>query len=157
MVQTLYRSFREFVDSDSYDPISYEKLPYGEVFDLVLIDGRENLVREITARDGADSYALIQTIMDFAYEYERGYPRRSDLAEFIRMSTTYWDDSSIAPDDVDEQIGDLLGKEWNDWTVDQRIRFVEEELFLFTGCGGFGENLRELRSPLIESWLTSHA
>jgi hypothetical protein len=157
MVQTLYRSFREFVDSDSYDPISYEKLLYSEVFDLVLIDGRETLVRELAARDGGDAYALIQTIMDFAYEYKRGFPRRSNLAEFIRMSTIYWDDRSIAPDDVDEQIGNLLGKEWNDWTVDQRIRFVEDELFLFSGCGGFGENLRELRSPLIESWLTSHA
>lgn len=86
------------------------------------------------------------------YDYFDGYPRRSDLAEFVRMSTIYWDDSSIA-DEVDEQIGNLLGKEWNDWTVDQRTRFVKDELFLYGGCSGFGESLRELRSPLVESSL----
>lgn len=157
MVQTLYQSFREFVESDRYDPISYEKLLYGEVFDLVLIEGRETLVRELAVRDRPHAYALIQTIMGLAYEYKKGFPRRADLAEFIHMSEIYWEDRSIDADEVDEQIGDLLDKAWNEWTVDQRSRFVEEELFLFGGCGGFGESLRELRSPLVESWLTSHA
>lgn len=108
------------------------------------------------SKPSSDAFALIQTIMGFAYEYESGFPRRSNLAEFIRMSAIYWDDSSIAADELDEQIGNLLGKEWNDWTVDQRSRFVKDVLFLCDGCGGFGESLRKLRSPLVESWLTSH-
>jgi len=157
VVQTLYRSFREFVESDRYDPISYEKLLYGEVFDLVLIEGREALVRELAVSDRPDAYALVQTIMGFAYEYKRGFPRRANLAEFIHMSKNYWEDSTTDADEVDEQIGDLLDKAWRDWTVDQRSRFVEDELFLFAAYSGFGESLRQLRSPLVESWLTSHA
>jgi hypothetical protein len=157
MVQTLYQTFREFVESDRYDPISYETLLYGEVFDLVLIEGRESLARELAVRERPDAYALTQTIMGFAYEYKRGFPRRADLAEFIHMSKIYWGDRSIDANEVDEQIGDLLDKAWNNWTVDQRRRFVEDELFLFGGCGGFGESLRKLRSPLLEAWLKSQA
>jgi hypothetical protein len=153
MVQTLYQSFREFVESDRYDPISYEKLLYGEVIDLVLIEGRETLVRELAVRDRPDAYALVQTIMGFAYEYKKGFPRRSDLAEFLHMSKIFWEDRSIDADEVDEQIGELLDKAWNAWTFDQRSRFVEDELFLFGAYSGFGENLRKLRSPLLEAWL----
>jgi hypothetical protein len=156
MVQTLYQSFREFVESDRYDPISYEKLHYGEVFDLVLIEDRETLVRALAARDRSEAYALIQTILGLAYEFKKGFPRRAELAEFIRMSKIYWEDRSTNANEVDEQIGDLLAEAWNEWTVDQRTRFVEDELCFFDGCGGYGERLRELRSTLVESWIASH-
>lgn len=157
MVRTLYESFREFVESDRYDPINYERLLYGEVFDLMLIGGRDSLVKELAVRDRPDAYALFCTIMGVAYRFKSGSPRRSDLAEFIQMSKIFWKGKSINADIVDEQISDLLGKAWNDWTVDQRSRFVEDKLFLVRGIAVFGESLRVLRSPLVESWLTSHA
>jgi hypothetical protein len=157
MVRNLYQSFREFVESDRYDPISYETLLFGEVFDLVVNEGRETLVRELAARDRSEAYALIQTILGLAYELDKEYPRRADLAEFIRMANIYWKDRSIDSDETDEQIGDLLDKAWNEWTADRRSRFVEDKLFMSGGCSGFGENLRQLRSTLIESWLSSHA
>lgn len=157
MVQTLYRSFREFVESDRYDPISYEKLLYGEVFDLVLIEGCETLAKEIVVRDRLDAHALIQTILDFAYEYKNGFPRRASLAEFIQMSKIFWENGSIDADVIDEQIDMQIGKAWNESTIDLRSRFVEDELYLVSAFSGFGESIRKLRSPLVESWLTSHA
>ena len=96
-------------------------------------------------------------LRNISYRFKSGSPRRSDLAEFIQMSKIFWKNKSINADIVDEQISDLLGKAWNDWTVDQRSRFVEDKLFLVRGIAVFGESLRVLRSPLVESWLTSHA
>ena len=157
MVRTLYQSFREFVESDRYDPISYETLLYGEIFDLVVIEGRETLVKELAVRDRAEAYALIGTILELAYEFEKGFPRRAYIAEFLRMSKIYWEGRSIDADEIEAQIAYLLDKAWIDWTVDQRSRFVEDELFLFSGGGGFGESLRALHSPLLESWLKSHS
>lgn len=157
MVQSLYQSFREFVESDRYDPISYEELRYGELFDLVLIEGREALTKEIALRDRRNAHALIQTIRWFAYEYKNRIPRCAKLAELIHMSKIHWADISIDSNKFDEQLEDLLDKAWDDWTVEQRRCHMDNELYLLGGCGGFGESLLELRSTLVESWLTSHA
>ena len=138
MVRALYQSFREFVESDRYDPTSYEELLCGEIVDLVLNEGRETLVRELDARDRPEAYALIHTILERAYEFNKGVSRRADLAEFIRMSKIYWEDRSTNKDETDEQSGDLLDKEWNEWTADRRSRFLGDELFMRGGCGGLG-------------------
>lgn len=153
MVRALYQSFRDFVESNRYDPIRYERLLYGEVIDLVLNDGREALAREVAARDRLDAYALIQTIMNFAYEYEKGFPRRSSLAEFMRMTESYWEGRSSDEESVKEQTNHLFDAAWNNWTIEQRRYHVEKELYSFESYGEFGENLRQLRSPLVESWL----
>jgi hypothetical protein len=54
------------------------------------------------------------------------------------MSKIYWEDRSTNKDETDEQSGDLLDKEWNEWTADRRSRFLGDELFMRGGCGGLG-------------------
>ena len=157
MVRALYQSFRSFVESDRYDPISYERLLLGEVFDLVLIEGRQALALEIAARDRPGAYALIQTISEFAHESKNGPRRRSSLAEFMRMSEAYWRCGSSDDELVVDAMSDLLGEMWNDWPTEERLRYVEEAIYAARGYGGDGEKLRELRSHLVESWLTDQA
>ena len=98
---------------------------------------------------------VIQTIINFAYEYEKGFPRRSSLAEFIRMTETYWEGRSSDEERVEEQINDLFDAGWNNGTAEQRRCYVEKKLYSFETYGEFGENLRKLRSPLVESWLAA--
>lgn len=153
MVKAFYHSFRNFVDSDRYDPISYERLLCGEVFDLVLVEGLQALALEIAVLDRLGAYALIQTISEFAHESKNGFPRRSSLAEFKRMSEDYWKCTSSDDELVVDAMNDFLGEMWNEWSIGERQRYVEEAIFSSSGYGGYGENLRQLRSHLVESWL----
>jgi len=100
---------------------------------------------------------LIQTISEFAHESKNGPRRRSSLAEFMRMSEAYWRCGSSDDELVVDAMSDLLGEMWNDWPTEERLRYVEETIYAARGYGGDGEKLRELRSHLVESWLTDQA
>lgn len=155
MVRALYESFRAFVESDRYDPVDYERLVLGEIFDLVLVEGRGACVHEIATRNRLDARALIQTIVEFAHDREQNAPRQASLAELMQKAQTYWQDPPISEELMDEAVSETFGVNWNGWTYDQRRRYVEEDLCPAGRYGGNGENLRTLRSPLIESWLTA--
>ena len=153
MVRALYQSFREFVESDRYDPIAYERLQYGEMFDLVVTDGREALAQELAARDSYGAFALIQTIDDFAHDFKKGFPRRAALVELTKLAQSWWESPSgnVAWCQSDKEY--LLSAAWDNWSKVQRLQHVQEDLCLYGGLGRYGENLRTLRSPLIENWL----
>ncbi len=157
MVRALYRSFREFVESDRYDPINYERLVLGEIFDLVLNEGRDACVHEIAVRDRLEAYALIQTIVGFAHDREKKAPRQTSLLELMQQAQVYWKVLPVDEESLEERISGLFDVTWNEWTYDRRRRYAEEELCSVGGYGEFGESLRTLRSPLIESWLATRA
>lgn len=157
MVKAFYQSFRSFVESDHYDPLHYEQLTLGEVFDLTVMDGRDACVQEIASREHLDAYALIRTIIDFAHDYEKEYPRRLSLSELIKKSQTYWEKIQGNAEEISKQADHFLNTAWSSWTLEQRRRYATEELCSLDGYGDFGEKLRELRSPLIESWLEEQA
>ena len=46
-----------------------------------------------------------------------------------------------------------IDDEWDEWGPSKRLDYVREQLFNFGLSIFFGQNLRVLRSPLIESWL----
>ncbi len=71
------------------------------------------------------------------------------------MTETYWEGRSSDEERVEEQINDLFDAGWNNGTAEQRRCYVEKKLYSFETYGEFGENLRKLRSPLIESWLAA--
>ena len=77
---------------------SYRRLSFSiyccrcEIFDLVLIEGREACVREIAKRDRLEARALIQTIVGFAHDREQNAPRQANLADMMQKAQTYWKD-----------------------------------------------------------------
>lgn len=153
MVRSLYQALRVFAESEDYDPISYESLTYGEIFDLVLIEGRKALTNEIIVRDGLFANKLMQAIFEFSFDFEKGYPRRASLAEFIDMAGSCRESRSLSGESELDQLNDLFGEKWECLSAERRRRYVEDDLYSAGGRGGCGENLRVLRSPLIESWL----
>jgi hypothetical protein len=157
MVKSLYESFRHFVESDRYDPLEYERLCLGEVFDLVVIEGRQAFAHEVALREQMDAHALLQTILQYAFRKEQRKSRQVSLTDFVQRSGAYWEGHSSDDQSVIQTMTRDLGQDWNCWSFERRQKQVEEELFPsgFFHCSG--ENLRQLRSPLIESWLVKQS
>lgn len=159
MVQALYQSFRRFVESDRYDPIAYESLLYGEVCDLIAVEGRKALAQEIAHLDRFGAYSLIVGVEEFAYDRDTdsGSKRFASMEELVRLAEIFKD--SVSSDDElrVSHMEQLLPEFWNGWSIEQRQRHVEDEIFFLRGYGGFGEKLREMRSPKLEAWLLKQA
>lgn len=145
MVRALYESFRNFVESGRYDPLDYERLDAGETFALVL-DGADlgELSNHIATLLRGQAGALIDEMLDVAFDREAGYPRRASLAEFTQCALRRQDERDKAR---------WLTDDWDMWGKEERQRYFAEKVCM---CGtgiGFGEKLRELRSPMVEQWL----
>jgi len=146
MVRAFYEPFRAFVESDRYDPLDYEELSAGETFALVLEGGDlEALADALAARSRQEARALIESILDLAYEREAGYPRRASLAQFTERAGRRNTDQ--AGEDK------WLPAEWDGWDFARRRRDVLEAVFKGGAGIGSGAKLRALRSPLVEDWL----
>lgn len=150
LVRAFYESFRVFVESDRYDPLDYEELDAGETFALVLDGADLDALADHLAtvpRDSAE--LLIDAMLDLAYDREAGYPRRASLATFTERAMRREMDES------EEHM--WVPAEWERWDFARRRRHVVEKIYMGGTCIGFGEKLRELRSPLIEKWLAQQA
>lgn len=146
MVRAFYESFRSYVESDRYDPLSYETLSVGETFALVLEGGDvDALADRLTTlpRDAAESF--IDVVLDLAADSAAGYPRRATLAEFAGRA------AHRAMDEPDERW--WIPVEWGKWDVAQRRDYVARNVYNRGAAIGYGERLRELRSTRVEKWL----
>jgi hypothetical protein len=149
MVRAIYQSFREFVESDRYDPLAYEQLSAGEAFELVLESPDLGEVADaLASRSRADGKALVHSMLDLAYAKDLGYPRRATLAQFLERAAQYQSD--------EEDVEHWIPSEWDEWSVTQRRRFVVDEIYRGDPGLAYGSKLRELRSPLVEKWLAEH-
>jgi hypothetical protein len=145
MVRALYESFRHFVESDRYDPLDYERLDAGETFALVMDDADLGELADYTATlPRRHAGALIGEMLDVAFDRDAGYPRRASLAEFTQRAPR-------RQDDRDQRR--WLTDDWDMWGSAERQRYFAEEVCTCDTGIGFGEKLRELRSPMIEQWL----
>lgn len=145
MVRSFYESFRHFVESDRYDPLDYEQLDAGETFELVLDNtSLGELADHMTTLPRRYAEALIDEMLDVAYDRDAGYPRRVSLAEFSRRALRRQEDQDKAG---------WLTDDWNMWGDEERRRYFAEKVCTCDTNIGFGEKLRELRSPMIEQWL----
>ena len=83
-------------------------------------------------------------MLDVAYDRKAGYPRRASLTEFTQRALRREDGRAPAH---------WLTDDWDAWSNEVRRRYFAENVCT---CGtgiGFGEKLRELRSPMVEQWL----
>ena len=151
MVRAFYESFRNYVESDRYDPLDYEDLNAGEAFSLVLEGGNLDALADFMAsRSRQEALGLIHELLDLASDRDAGYPRRATLAQFIERVAR-------RPSGESDQADGWISAEWDGWSVSQRRRDVVEGVYKGGACMGSGTKLRELRSPMVEEWLVKEA
>jgi hypothetical protein len=146
MVEMLYTAFRSFVDSSDYDPIRYETLSYGEGFELVIKDATlDDLCEALILLNAESAEAVLQRLFDAVSDRSfRGLlNQRFPLAHFLNT------DDEVTKSNQEDPI---IEPSWNTWDMEQRRANIKDiyTRLLFTA---FGENLRQLRSGIIESWL----
>lgn len=156
MVTAMYGAFRSFVESDRYDALAYEDLRFGEVCDLVVVEGREAFARTLVQQDRMQAIALINAMGDFANDSEKGPGRRARVEEFMHLALTRVVAATAELESSGEYLESLVPASWNDWSREERLSYVTENVYAIRGCGDFGEKLRELRSTRVEGWLAKH-
>lgn len=155
MIQALYEGFRGFVESDRYDPMSYEDLRYGHVWDLVVAEGKHALVHLVVHCERELAYGVLHAVGDFAHDTDRGPKRQTTLDHFQTLAQVVMARDSEWPEDMLEHKERLIPSSWNQWTPEQRMGHLQDVVSPMKGYGMFGENLRELRSSRIEAWLAN--
>lgn len=151
-VRALYGAFREFVGSESYDPIRYERMTIGETLSLVLKEGDFDLLpAELAKMDATGANGLINAA-------NGGPDRREITGPKHRYPLSYVLENLVRDDPV---AGELPAAElipmwvpagWDEWSTERRLEEVEAIMGLGDGPW-YGANLREMRSALVESWL----
>lgn len=151
MVRAFYESFRSYVESNRYDPISYERgLTVGEVFGLVLEDcNLEVLAGAFVTRSRKDAQALFDALSERASDYGAGYPRALPLSVFGERAQTLVE----TPPDCEHWDFPETWDQWGESERRTRVAGITKRPFGF----GFGERLRELRSKMIETWLVGQS
>jgi hypothetical protein len=146
MVGSLYRSFRDYVESDRYDPLAYEQLDVRETCSLVLEGGDVDAMTEaLVALPRREAWALVDEMLDLAYRCEAGYPRRAPLERFLAQAAVR------AQGDADEER--WFPADWPEWDANRRREYVIDKVYPGRTMIGFGEKARDCRSPLVETWL----
>lgn len=151
-VRALYGAFREFVESDAYDPVRYERMCFGEKAALTLEEedfGR--LPSELEKLDAKRASALLNAVTRGYDDREiRGPKRRYRLARFLGELGQEEFPESAEPEGF--TMGFRLPSEWNTWPRERRF----EEIQAIMGCevgSWYGANLRQMRSSQLEDWL----
>ncbi|SFU73526.1 hypothetical protein [Nitrosospira multiformis] len=144
-VSTLYLAFRAFVDSPEYDPLRYEELNYGECFALVLSDASLGDLAGRLAEMNADTVErVLQSLANSVDDRHMKGPKLSfpikhslEASEPVEPSSKY----------------EWVDPEWDTWDTSHRMIKLEE-IFSWGGMSWYGHNLRQMRSKLIEDWLS---
>ncbi len=145
-VKMLYSAFRMFVDSPEYDPLRYERLSYGESFALILSNASLDDLAATLVRMNADAAkTFLQALDEAIYDRHMKGPKLSWPIEYFHRATE--------PVEPSSQYNAWIDPEWNNWDIEQRMNQLKE-LFSWSVRSWHGENLRKMRSKLIEDWLS---
>lgn len=151
-VRALYGAFREFVESESYDPIRYERMSMGETLSHLLekVDF-ERLPVELAKLDAASANALLDIANGWAHQRSIKGPKRT-----YPLSLFFEELSEKASSGKESQEGfstpEWIPANWDEWPPERRLQ--EIGAIMESGDDAWrGANLREMRSTLLEAWL----
>lgn len=151
-VRTLYGAFREFVESNSYDPIRYERMTIGKTAFLVLADGDfERLPGELAKLDMATAEALLRIANGGPEERgARGPKRRYTITDCLE----YVDEVVSRNKELGTVLSQLdwITAEWENWPIERRLEEIETIMGWESGAW-YGANLRAMRSGILEAWI----
>lgn len=146
VVEALYRAFRGFVESPAYDPLRYERLTRGEALQCVLHpESLDELCRSLATLDAQTAAAVIVQMEDVAQARSMAGPALTfPIAHYLGLV------------DQCRVVDGVLPGCWDTWTFEQRLMQLDE--LLRTEVSSWeGENLRALRSVLVEDWLARNS
>ena len=146
VIETLYHAFRSFVESPAYDPLRYERLTRGEALRCVLKpESLDELCRSLAGLDAQAAAAVIVQMEDVAQARTMAGPASTfPIAHYLSLA------------DPCRVVDGLLPDDWDTWTFEQRLMQLDE--FLRTEVSSWeGENLRAMRSMLVEDWLARNS
>ena len=151
-VSVLYRAFRNFVESDAYDPLRYEKLTLGESLELILEPGGfTTLLERLVVLEAEKASWLVQEILEAVEDRQRASSKeRFPLETFLETVAGTLPDREPLPEGCIRH-GEMP-EGWDGWTIQER----QEELVAIMDWGGsswYGKPLRTMRSPLVEFWI----
>jgi hypothetical protein len=146
-VRSLYEAFRAFVTSEDYDPLRYEEeVSNGEGFQLVISDATLNdLTQVLVPLNSTEAHSVITRLRETTGARKMKGPKLSfPLPYYFEEG---WSELPLSEWDT------WLSTEWDSLNQEQRIADLQE-LFV-SGCLGWhGANLREMRSTIVEEWLS---
>lgn len=125
VVAAFYQAFRGFVESTAYQPLRYEEVRLGDRLVLMLRNRltEDELTGQLLERSAAAAEAKLAAI---------------------------W---PIGPTALDPEALPWIDPSWQHWGIARRQRYLKEVFALGAMPGGFGTNLRTLRSERVEKWL----
>lgn len=151
-VRALYGAFREFVESDLYDPVRYERMTIGETISLVLDEGDpERLPAELARLDSKGAQALLMIANGGPDERATHGPIRRHTLSDCLGKVDEWQAMT-------DELGDAVSRwswipiEWDRWSPERRLEEVGT-IMEYENWTWYGANLRRMRSPLLASWL----
>ena len=149
MVRMLYSAFRRFVESPEYRPMRYEKMKVEETFATVINDATlEDLVNILVVCGSERAESLIYAIRVAVSECVHD-------GRQVSHPLQYYSDKSVDPVELDD-FNSWIDKQWDMWSQEQRANYLRETLFSWSDLVYWdGDNLRGLRSKLVEEWLAS--
>ena len=151
-VRALYGAFREFVGSEAYDPVRYERMTIGETISFSLEEGDfKRLPGELAKLDATSAEALLRIASGGPDERPiRGPKRRYSISNCL----DHVEEDIARIEALGDSVSQLtwIPAEWDGWAEERR----KEEIAKIMGWEGgswYGANLRTMRSPLLEAWL----
>jgi len=151
-VRALYGAFREFVGSEAYDPVRYERMTIGETISFSLEEGDfKRLPGELAKLDATSAEALLRIASGGPDERPiRGPKRRYSISNCL----DHVEEDIARIEALGDSVSQLtwIPAEWDGWAEERR----KEEIAKIMGWEGgswYGANLRTMRSPLLETWL----
>ena len=145
-VKMLYTAFRSFVESKDYDPLCYEAINNGDSYALVISDASlYDLSERLVKLDANIVETTIQQLNDIAWERCIKGTRLSYPIEY------FFGGSYTMPSSSEKTL--VLQPEWDSWNIEQRRANLNSVYDWRFSMNYSGDNLRQLRSTLIEKWL----
>ena len=150
MIAALYSGFRNFVESDGYDPIRYECIAAGDAFGLVLSGATcDDFANLLVGRNAADAESLAGALSDVVADRRSAAPlRKITLEQLI--------EEAQKPDSGADRSIKWIHDDWDQWNREQRLLDVNSVIFNGGVSSWYGANLRQLTSPAVEAWLAEH-
>jgi hypothetical protein len=145
-VKMLYTAFRSFVESKDYDPLCYEAINNGDSFALVISDASlDDLSERLVKLDANIVETTIQQLNDIAWGRCIKGTRLSYPIEY------FFEGSEAIASSSEKAL--VIQPEWDSWNIEERKAHLHSVYDWRFSTNYFGDNLRQLRSTLIENWL----
>ena len=149
-VRAFYEALRSLASSKTYDRLEHEPVTIAECVECIL-DEEDQLAfpAALATRDRKEADALIDALLNHAFDKHLGFPRRAPLSHFLASAGNIL---CCEPKDRTAVV-ERIEPDWDTWSPERRHRHVLNSIYASDAWFSCGERLIDLRSQRIEDWL----